>query len=80
MGMAILRGAGTLILGLVGWAGLGYLATAPLGAIFGWSGHPAISDAPTAVYVIVYLVLLPALCLAGAWRLTRWLGGRSRAP
>jgi hypothetical protein len=52
---------------------LGYFATLPLGAIYGWSGHPAIPAAPAGVYVLVYLVVLPVLCLAGAWYLTRRL-------
>ena len=71
---------GTLILGLAGWVVLGYLATLPLGAIFGWSGHPAIPDAPTGVYIGLYLVLLPALCLAGAWRVGGWFAARRRGP
>jgi hypothetical protein len=55
----------TLILGLLAWVVLGYLATMPLGAIFGWSGHPALPDAPLGVYIGLYLVLLPTLCFAG---------------
>jgi hypothetical protein len=41
----------------------------PLGMVFGWSGHPAIPAAPIAVYVVLYLVVLPAFCLYGAWRI-----------
>lgn len=63
-----------------GWMVLGYLATAPLGAIFGWSGHPAIPAAPVAVYVVVYLIALPVVCLIGAWKLAIWfeahIGGK----
>jgi hypothetical protein len=73
-----LRLAGTLIVALVSWAVPGYFATVPLGAIFGWSGHPAIPAAPVAVYIGLYLVVLPALCLAGAWRLMGWAGARIR--
>jgi len=65
-----LRVAGTLVVATIAWAALGYLATVPLGAVFGWSGHPAIPAAPVAVYIVLYLVVLPALCLVGAWRLT----------
>ena len=72
----MLRVVVTLILGLAGWVGLGYLATVPLGAIFGWSGHPAIPDAPAGVYIGLYLVLLPALCLTGAGRAGGWLAAR----
>jgi hypothetical protein len=63
----------SVILGVVAWALLGYLATAPLGAIYGWSGHPAIPAAPWSVYVAVYLILLPLVCLAGAWYVVSWL-------
>jgi hypothetical protein len=44
-----IRAFGTLLLGLAGWAGIGLLATVPLGSIYGWSGHPAIPDAPIVV-------------------------------
>lgn len=66
----ILRAACTFVLAVVCWAVLGYLATAPLGALYGWSGHPSIPSAPTAVYVGLYLVALPALCLVAAWKAT----------
>jgi hypothetical protein len=62
------RAIATLLLGAAAWIALGFLATAPLGVIFGWSGHPAVPDAPAAVYVGLYLVVLPILCLGGAWR------------
>jgi hypothetical protein len=58
---------GTVALAAPGWLVLGYLATAPLGAIYGWSGHPAIPAAPTSVYVGVYLVVLPLVCVVAAW-------------
>ena len=64
----ILRVLGTILVGLLGWVLLGYLLTVPLGAIYGWSGHPAVPDAPVPMYVAVYLVILPGLCLFGAWR------------
>jgi hypothetical protein len=72
----VLRGLATLILGVLAWGCLGYLATLPLGMVFGWTGHPAIPGAPTAVYVGLYLVLLPVVCLVGAWRA---VGALSRA-
>ena len=75
-----LRFLGTLVVAVVSWAVLGYLASAPLGAIYGWSGHPAIPAAPTAVYILVYAVVLPLLCLAGGWKITRWLEGRWGRP
>jgi hypothetical protein len=57
------------------------LATIPLGAMFGWSGHPAIPDAPLLVYVALYAVLLPGMSLMAGWRLTgriaRWVGSRA---
>ena len=65
----ILRAIAAFVLAVVGWAILGYLMTVPLGMIYGWSGHPAIPDAPVYVYVGVYIVALPALCLFAAWRL-----------
>lgn len=74
-----LRAVATLVVALVGWVSLGYLATAPLGAIFGWSGHPAIPDAPVAVYIGLYLVVLPVVCLFGAWSIVRWAGARLSA-
>ena len=66
----------TLLLGVVAWAVLGFLATAPLGAIYGWSGHPSVPAAPMAVYVGLYLVVLPIVCLAGAW----WVVGAVARP
>jgi hypothetical protein len=71
---SLLRALATLVLGVLAWGVLGYLASMPLGMVFGWSGHPAIPDAPAAVYVGLYLVVLPALCLYGAWRVVGVLG------
>jgi hypothetical protein len=71
-----IRALCALVIASVAWITLGYLATAPLGLIFGWSGHPSIPNAPAAVYVGLYLVLLPVLCLVGAWKLLGWLVGR----
>jgi hypothetical protein len=70
----MLRAACALVLAVVCWAILGYLLTAPLGAFYGWSGHPSIPGAPTEVYIVLYLVVLPTLCLAGAWKVIAILG------
>jgi hypothetical protein len=78
VGSFILRAVGTFVAAFAGWAVLGYLATAPLGAIYGWSGHPSIPAAPVAVYVGVFLVVLPIICLFGAWRMIRWIEARIR--
>lgn len=71
-----IRGLCVLVIASVAWVILGYLATAPLGLMFGWSGHPSIPNAPAAVYVGLYLVLLPVICLVGAWKLIGWFVGR----
>jgi hypothetical protein len=68
----------TVLLGVVGWLVLGYLVSVPLGLMFGWSGHPAIPDAPLLVYLAVYGIVLPALCLFGAWRISGTLIRRFR--
>lgn len=65
-----LRAVATLILSFVAWVFLGYFATMPLGAVYGWSGHPSMPAAPMAVYVGLYLVALPVVCLVGGWRVT----------
>jgi hypothetical protein len=57
----------TLVLATVAWAVIGFFATAPLGAIYGWGGHPAAPSAPMSVYIGLYLVVLPIVCLAGTW-------------
>jgi len=73
-----LRVVATVVVALAAWAILGYFATLPLGAIYGWAGHPAIPAAPTAVYVGLYLGVLPVLCAAGSWMLVRWVEARLR--
>ena len=78
IGAILLRAIATLLLAAAAWVLLGYLATAPLGAIFGWAGHPSIPAAPVAIYVAVYLIALPALCLFAAWKLVVWIGARVR--
>jgi len=72
------RVAVTVAVAVIGWILAGYLATVPLGALFGWSGHPAIPDAPIAVYVALYLVVLPVLCGILGWKLTGWAAARWR--
>jgi hypothetical protein len=62
-----LRVLGTLVLATISWALLGYFATMPLGAIYGWGGHPALPSAPIGVYIALYGVVFPLLCLAAAW-------------
>jgi hypothetical protein len=62
MTSAALRGTFAFLIAVILWVVVGFLATAPLGAIYGWSGHPAIPAAPMAVYVIVYLLVLPVAC------------------
>jgi drug/metabolite transporter (DMT)-like permease len=70
---------GAVVVAVVGWVLLGYLALMPLGAIFGWSGHPALPDAPAAVYVLLYLVVLPALCGFAAWKTIARIERRQRS-
>ena len=62
-----LRVLGTLVLATISWLLLGYFATLPLGAIYGWGGHPALPSAPIGVYIALYGVGFPLLCLAVAW-------------
>lgn len=57
----------TIVLAAIGWALAGYFATAPLGAIYGWGGHPAMPSAPWSVYVALYFVILPIVCLVAGW-------------
>jgi hypothetical protein len=59
--------AAAVVLAAPLWAVLGYLATAPLGMLFGWSGHPPLPGAPTWVYVAVYAGVLPVVSLGAAW-------------
>ena len=68
----VIRALATVVLAAIGWAVVGYVATAPLGAIYGWGGHPAMPSAPWSVYVALYFVTLPAVCLIGGW----FLAGR----
>ena len=75
MSLAI-RGVATLLVGSAAWVIVGYAALIPLGAIFGWSGHPAMPAAPLWVYGGVYLVALPISCLYVGWRMVTWFAGR----
>jgi hypothetical protein len=72
----VMRLVGTAVVALPCWAIFGYLATAPLGAIYGWSGHPAIPAAPTSVYIGFYLVVLPIVCGLLGWRVAGLIGKR----
>jgi hypothetical protein len=74
----VLRILGALAMASIAWVVLGFLATAPLGRIFGWSGHPSIPAAPAWVYLGLYLVVLPVICLAGAWKVAGWVVVRFR--
>jgi hypothetical protein len=69
---------GIVMLAAALWAAAGYLSTMPLGAVYGWLGHPAIPAAPGYVYALLYLVVLPAVALYIAWRLL-WRFARSRS-
>jgi hypothetical protein len=75
--LIVLRALGVGLLATLAWVILGYLLTMPLGLLFGWSGHPAIPDAPLSVYVGLYGVVLPAGCLFGAWNLVRAISRKS---
>ena len=79
MMVVALRVLATLLVGAISYVLLGYLAVAPLGAIYGWGGHPAMPSAPMPVYYTLYLGVLPVLCLAGAWKFTRWWEARWRS-
>jgi hypothetical protein len=61
----------TLLVAAPVWALLAYLSTGPLGALYGWSGHPSLPNAPTWVYVALYLAVLPIVSLAGAGAIVR---------
>ena len=71
-----IRGVATLFIALVAWIILGYAALIPLGAIFGWSGHPALPAAPPWIYVGLYLLALPTLCLYTGWRTVKSIAVR----
>lgn len=58
------------------WLGLGFLATMPLGLLFGWSGHPAIPAAPAWVYLALYAGLLPLFCMFVGWKAAQLLSRR----
>ena len=75
----LIRAIGTLFVATVLWAVIGYFATLPLGAIFGWSGHPAIPAAPIAIYIGFYLGVLPVLSVWAGWRLVSRLDARLRS-
>ena len=76
--MRTLLWIGALLFAAALWVALGFLATAPLGWAFGWTGHPSIPAAPTWVYVVTYLVVLPAVCLGASFALTSRLIRRRR--
>jgi hypothetical protein len=77
--MTAVRWLVTLLVAALLWAALGFLATAPLGWAFGWSGHPSLPAAPTWVYVTTYLVVLPAISVGIAFGVISWLfKGRRR--
>lgn len=61
------------MIALLAWVVLGYFVLGLMGAIFGWSGHPALPSAPIEAYFIVYLIALPVICLIAGWRLLRWI-------
>lgn len=61
----------TAVLACISWVVLAYVVTAPLGAVYGWGGHPPIPSAPRSVFFGLYLVVLPLVCLGVSWRLTR---------
>jgi hypothetical protein len=73
----------TVLLAAPLWVALAYWSTGPLGAIYGWSGHPPLPGAPDWVYWTLFAVALPVLCLgvAGAvvHLVTRWLCRRRGA-
>jgi hypothetical protein len=74
----LLVAVSTLLVAAPVWAVLGYFASGPLGAFYGWSGHPAVPAAPKWMYVTLYLAVLPVLSLALAWTILR-LGTRLAA-
>jgi hypothetical protein len=61
----------TLVLAAVVWVVSGYVLTLPLGLAYGWSGHPSIPAAPDFVYILLYLVILPAASIDLSWRVLR---------
>jgi hypothetical protein len=65
-----------LLVGSLCWIVVGYAALIPLGAIFGWSGHPALPAAPLWVYGGLYVAALPILCFYWGWKITKWFAER----
>ena len=61
----------TIVLAAILWLLSGYFLTLPLGLVYGWSGHPAIPAAPGFVYILLYLLVLPAASIAASWRVLR---------
>ena len=70
------RVVGTFLIALLFWVVLGYLVIGLMGRIYGWGGHPAIPSAPLEVYFVVYLIVLPIICLAVGWKATRLIESR----
>jgi len=75
----LIRAVITLLVGGIAWILLGYATLIALGAIFGWSGHPAIPAVSVPVYVAIYLIALPPPCLYIGWRVSTALTGRRDA-
>jgi hypothetical protein len=71
-----IRGVAILLIALIAWIILGYAALIPLGAIFGWSGHPALPASPLWIYGGLYLLALPTLCLYMGWRTVKSIATR----
>ena len=67
----VLVALATLLVAAALWALLAYFSSRPLGAFYGWSGHPPVPAAPQWVYVTLFLVVLPVLSLALGWALVR---------
>jgi hypothetical protein len=61
----------TLLVAAALWVVLAYFSSGPLGALYGWSGHPSVPAAPKWVYVTLFLVVLPILSLALGWAIVR---------
>jgi hypothetical protein len=65
-----------LFIGSTAWILLGYASLIPLGAVFGWSGHPALPAAPPWIYGLIHFIALPIVCLYVGWRAAQRLAGR----
>ena len=70
------RVVGTLMIALLAWMVLGVLVLGLMGWMFGWGGHPAIPSVSIEVYFIVYVIVLPIICLFGGWKATRLIESR----